>query len=119
MFSRNTAPEHCTRGSDSIGRQRRFSPISRSACAGTMSPGAVESVGAGASVFTDGRGALRRGAFASALVCGVVGLDLLVETTRHGGGFIHRGIVLLRQHLVEVGLLSILLVLRRLVRRRA
>src|SRR5580693_369465 len=100
MFSRNTAPEHCTSGSDSIGRHCRFSPISRSACAGTMSPGVAESVGAGAGVFTDGRGALRRGALASALVRGVVGFDLLVETTGHGRGFIHRGIVLLRQHLV-------------------
>ena len=70
-----------------------------------MSPGAVGSVGAGAGVFTDGREALRRGALASALVRGVVGLDLLVETTGHGRRFIHGRIVLLRQHFVEVGLL--------------
>lgn len=34
MFSRSTAPVHCASGKDSIGRLRRFWPISCSASAG-------------------------------------------------------------------------------------
>src|SRR5580658_7887884 len=111
MFSRSTAPEHCTSGSDSIGRQRRFSLISRSACAGTRSPDACESGCAGAGVFTAELCLIAvRGQ--SALVRSVIGFDLIVEATGDRLRGIHGGIVLLRQDVVELGLTRILLVLR-------
>src|ERR1700744_1832900 len=101
MFSRSTAPEHCTSGRDSMGRQLRFSLISRSACAGTSSPGPAGSACAGPGGFT---GPIwgRRAALSIRLVRGVIGLDLLVEATGHGGGFVHGSIVLLLPDLLQI-----------------
>src|SRR5579862_2574802 len=113
MFSRRIAPEHCTRGSDSIGRQARFSLISRSACAGTRRPGVTVSVCAAAGGFTGDTGGRCRQVWPSALVLllFVVSVDLIVEASGHGLGLIDRRVILLRQDLVQLGLLRILLVL--------
>src|ERR1700733_706957 len=101
MFSRRIAPAHCTSGSDSIGRQLRFSLISRSTWAGTRNPGAAVSVCAAAGGFTSGLWVAAADS-RSALVLGVVGFDLVVETAGHDLCLIHGGVVLLRQNLVEL-----------------
>src|SRR5690606_35996824 len=82
MFSRSTAPAHCARGRDSIGRQARRSLISASASDGVSMPPAL------------------------LLLVGLVEYpDLLVEAIRDGVEPVDVGVVLLRLALLELGFL--------------
>src|SRR6185437_4011578 len=80
MFSRSTAPAHCARGSDSMGRQVRCCPISSSAWAGLNTDSPLRIV----------------------LVFGLVGPDLLVEAVRHALQLIDRGVVLLDLNTIQI-----------------
>src|ERR1700731_1506438 len=94
MFSRSTAPAHCARGRDSMGRHWRCCPISSSAWAG---------------VSTERRSALLFLAAVAAagvrVVLGLVEANLLVEAVGDSLQLVDGGVVLLHFHFLHVGLL--------------